>query len=51
MLFAKRLYSIACHPKGTGYAIGGEDGYVRIHHFDDDFYRQSPYGKELNAED
>lgn len=23
--------TIAVHPKGTGYAIGGEDGYVRVH--------------------
>lgn len=23
--------TISVHPKGTGYAIGGEDGYVRVH--------------------
>ena len=23
--------TIAVHPQGTGYTIGGEDGYVRVH--------------------
>lgn len=43
--------TIACHPAGTGYVIGGEDGYVRVHHFDEDFYRQKPYGVDMEAED
>ncbi|KAF3492228.1 eukaryotic translation initiation factor 3 subunit I [Arthroderma uncinatum] len=28
------LNTIAVHPAGVGYASGGEDGYVRVHHFD-----------------
>lgn len=28
------LNTIAVHPQGTAYASGGEDGYVRMHHFD-----------------
>ena len=28
------LNTIAVHPAGTGYASGGEDGYVRMHTFD-----------------
>jgi WD40 repeat protein len=31
--------SIAVHPEGKGYAIGGEDGYVRLHHFDENTFR------------
>lgn len=27
------------HPSGTGYASGGEDGYVRVHTFDKDYYK------------
>lgn len=30
--------TIACHPQGKGYAIGGEDGYVRLHAFDQDWF-------------
>jgi translation initiation factor 3 subunit I len=25
-------------PDGTGFASGGEDGYVRLHHFDQSYY-------------
>lgn len=32
------LNSIAVHPAGTGYASGGEDGYVRMHHFDKGYF-------------
>jgi translation initiation factor 3 subunit I len=35
---------IAVHPKGTGYASGGEDGFVRVHHFDESYYKGKPYG-------
>jgi translation initiation factor 3 subunit I len=35
---------IAVHPGGTCYASGGEDGFVRVHHFDDSYYRAKPYG-------
>jgi len=39
--------TIAIHPHAHGYAIGGEDGYVRIHHFDDEFFKVKPYGLEF----
>jgi len=42
--------TLAAHPQGTGYTIGGEDGYVRVHHFDEDFGRQRPYGPDMDAE-
>lgn len=32
------LNTIAVHPKGTGYASGGEDGYVRMHAFDKPYF-------------
>lgn len=32
------LNTIAVHPQGLGYASGGEDGYVRIHHWDKDVF-------------
>ncbi len=36
--------SIAIHPAGTGYASGGEDGFVRMHHFDESYFKAEPYG-------
>lgn len=36
--------SIAVHPKGTSYASGGEDGFVRVHHFDESYFKAKPYG-------
>lgn len=33
------INSIAFHPNGKGYASGGEDGYVRVHVFDDAYYQ------------
>lgn len=32
------LNTIAVHPQGQGYASAGEDGYVRIHHFDKSYF-------------
>lgn len=32
------LNHIAVHPDGTGFASGGEDGYVRLHHFDKSYF-------------
>ena len=32
------LNTVAIHPKGEGYCSGGEDGYVRAHHFDKGFF-------------
>lgn len=32
------INTLAYHPKGRGYASGGEDGYVRLHAFDKDYF-------------
>jgi len=32
------LNTVAADPKGKTYASGGEDGYVRVHHFDQGYY-------------
>ncbi|OJJ60770.1 hypothetical protein ASPSYDRAFT_42553 [Aspergillus sydowii CBS 593.65] len=32
------LNTIDVHPAGTAYASGGEDGYVRVHHFDKPYF-------------
>jgi len=32
------INTLAFHPKGTGFVSGGEDGYVRLHHWDPDYY-------------
>lgn len=32
------INSLAYHPDGRGYASGGEDGYVRVHTFDDSYH-------------
>lgn len=43
------FFRIAVHPAGTGYASGGEDGFVRVHHFDESFFKAKPYGDlEIN---
>lgn len=33
------INTLAYHPDGRGYASGGEDGYVRLHVFDPDYYK------------
>lgn len=43
------LNCIAVHPKGTGYASGGEDGYVRVHNFDKSYF-EFKYDVEITAE-
>lgn len=32
------INTLAFHPSGRGYASGGEDGYIRVHQFDQSFY-------------
>jgi len=44
------INTIAVHPAGTSYASGGEDGFVRVHHFDDAYFKTKPYG-DLEIED
>ncbi|GAA5985509.1 hypothetical protein JCM10908_007003 [Rhodotorula pacifica] len=43
--------TIAVHPQGKGYSIGGEDGYVRVHEFDPSWYTAKPYGSLEPEED
>ncbi|EIM85756.1 WD40 repeat-like protein [Stereum hirsutum FP-91666 SS1] len=38
------INTIAVHPQGTSYASGGEDGFVRVHHYDESYFRAKPYG-------
>jgi translation initiation factor 3 subunit I len=33
------INTIAVRPDGKGFSSGGEDGYVRIHHFDEDYFK------------
>jgi hypothetical protein len=40
-----RKLRIAVHPAGTGYASGGEDGFVRVHYFDESYFKARPYGE------
>ncbi len=42
------LNYIAIHPKGTAYASGGEDGFVRLHHFDKSYF-DFKYDVEVTA--
>ncbi|KIL66728.1 hypothetical protein M378DRAFT_346878 [Amanita muscaria Koide BX008] len=39
------INTIAVHPAGISYASGGEDGFVRVHHFDDSYFKAKPYGE------
>ncbi|KAJ2991649.1 Eukaryotic translation initiation factor 3 subunit I [Globomyces sp. JEL0801] len=42
------INTLAFHPSGTGYASGGEDGFVRVHHFDDNYFKfRFPEEKEV----
>lgn len=33
------INTVAYHPKGTGYSSGAEDGFVRVHAFDPDYFK------------
>ncbi|KAG8809368.1 translation initiation factor eIF3 subunit [Serendipita sp. 400] len=44
------INTIAVHPAGTSYASGGEDGFIRVHHFDESYFKARPYG-DLEPED
>lgn len=32
------INTVAFSPDGRGFTSGGEDGYVRLHHFDPDYF-------------
>ncbi|KAF8726089.1 hypothetical protein AX14_008098 [Amanita brunnescens Koide BX004] len=38
------INTIAVHPAGLCYASGGEDGFVRVHHYDESYFKARPYG-------
>ncbi|TIC10568.1 WD40 repeat-like protein [Wallemia mellicola] len=38
------INTIAVHPEGKAFASGGEDGYVRVHWFDESYFRTRVYG-------
>ncbi|KAF7370298.1 Eukaryotic translation initiation factor 3 subunit I [Mycena sanguinolenta] len=38
------INTIAVHPEGTSFATGSEDGFVRVLHFDDSYFKAQPYG-------
>ncbi|ELU39590.1 eukaryotic translation initiation factor 3 [Rhizoctonia solani AG-1 IA] len=38
------INTIAVHPAGIQYASGGEDGFVRLHTFDESYFKARPYG-------
>ncbi|KAG9014130.1 translation initiation factor eIF3 subunit [Tulasnella sp. JGI-2019a] len=38
------INTIAVHPSGRTYASGGEDGFVRLHHYDENYFTAKPYG-------
>ncbi|KZT53924.1 putative TIF34-translation initiation factor eIF3, p39 subunit [Calocera cornea HHB12733] len=44
------INTIAVHPDGRSYSSGGEDGFVRVHFFDESYFRARPYG-ELEPDD
>ncbi len=33
------VHHVSFNPDGTGFATGGEDGYVRLHHFDESYLK------------
>ena len=40
--------ALAVEPNGHGFASGGEDGFVRLHHFDSDYYESPGNLKEFD---
>ena len=37
-IFLSHQNTVAADPTGRSYCSGGEDGYVRVHHFDKGYY-------------
>ncbi|PAV17491.1 WD40 domain containing protein [Pyrrhoderma noxium] len=44
------INTLAVHPSGKSYASGGEDGFVRVHHYDESYFKAKPYG-DLEIDD
>ncbi|KAF8500536.1 WD40 repeat-like protein [Gautieria morchelliformis] len=44
------INTIAVHPSGKSYASGGEDGFVRVHNFDETYFKARIYG-DLEPDD
>lgn len=38
------INTLAVHPQGRAYASGAEDGFVRVHWFEDSYFRSRPFG-------
>ncbi|RXK41074.1 eukaryotic translation initiation factor 3 subunit I [Tremella mesenterica] len=38
------INTLSVHPGGKGYASGSEDGFVRVHWFDDSYFKSRPFG-------
>jgi translation initiation factor 3 subunit I len=49
-IFFCHFCRIAVSPTGKCYASGGEDGFIRVHQYDDTYFRAKPYG-DLEIED
>ena len=39
--------TLAFHPDGRSFVSGSEDGYIRLHHFDSEYFEKD---KDLDAE-
>ena len=42
------INSVAFHPDGKSYASGGEDGFVRVHHFDQTYFELTFEGEDYS---
>ncbi|RKP02297.1 hypothetical protein CXG81DRAFT_29547 [Caulochytrium protostelioides] len=45
------INTLAFHPEGRGFASGGEDGYIRLHHFDPSYFKFKYDGESLRNTD
>ena len=45
------INTLAFHPHGRSFASGAEDGYIRLHHLDDDYFVETREERELDDKD